>query len=65
VGTFDRRQRQGHYDRIQAALARDVPFVAAWQIREVEAVPRRLRGFRSNPETPFASVAAWRFDKAR
>ena len=65
VGTFDRRQRQGHYDRIQAALSRDVPFVAVWQTHEVEALPRGLRGFRPNPETPFASVAAWRFEKAR
>jgi peptide/nickel transport system substrate-binding protein len=62
--TFDAERRRRDYQRVQAAIARDVPFVALWQTRETEALPRDLEGFSGTPETPFAHVERWHVAEA-
>ena len=59
LGTFDERRRARDYLRVQATIARDVPLVVLWQTREIEALPRNLRGFLGSPETPFFGVERW------
>jgi peptide/nickel transport system substrate-binding protein len=55
----DEARRKAAYARVQRAVARDVPFVALWQTREIEALPVDLRGFRGSPETPYFGVEGW------
>jgi len=61
LDTFDRVRRARDYGLVQAAVARDVPFIAAWQTREIDAFPRAMTGFSPSPETPFYRVERWRF----
>jgi len=55
----DPQRRKRDYALVQRALARDVPFVALWQTREIEALPADLHGFRGSPETPYFGVEGW------
>ena len=59
LGTFDRPKRIRDYARVQAAVARDLPFITAWQTKDIHAIPRGLRGFSPSPETPFFGVERW------
>ena len=55
----DEQRRKADYALVQRAIARDVPFVALWQTREIEVLPADLHGFRGSPETPFFGVEGW------
>jgi peptide/nickel transport system substrate-binding protein len=55
----DRERRAGDYAIVQDALARDVPFVAIAQLREIEAIPVGMRGFEPSLETPFYHAERW------
>jgi ABC-type transport system substrate-binding protein len=57
--TPDDARRKRDYALVQRAVARDVPFVALWQTREIEALPADLHGFRGSPETPYFGVEGW------
>jgi peptide/nickel transport system substrate-binding protein len=55
----DESRRKRDYALVQRAVARDVPFVALWQTREIGVLPADLRGFRGSPETPYFGVEGW------
>jgi len=59
LATPDETRRKRDYALVQRAVARDVPFVALWQTREIEALPVDLHGFRGSPETPYFGVEGW------
>ena len=59
LSTFDRPKRIRDYGRVQAAVARDLPFITAWQTRDIDVIPRGLHGFSPSPETPFFGVEHW------
>ena len=63
--TFDRARRMSAYRIVQTAIARDVPFLAAWELRTIDAVPAGLRGFSPSPESPFYLVERWRLRGVR
>jgi peptide/nickel transport system substrate-binding protein len=45
--------------RVQELVATDVPFLPLLQYREIDVMPRDLRGFTPNGTLPFDSVAHW------
>jgi len=55
----DPSERARDYAIVQDALARDVPFVALAQLREIEAIPKGMRGFGPSLETPFYRAERW------
>lgn len=55
----DRARRARDYAIVQEAVARDVPFVAVAQLREIEALPAGMRGFAPSLETPFYRAERW------
>jgi peptide/nickel transport system substrate-binding protein len=57
--TNDRAQRTLDYVVVQDAVARDVPFVAISQLREIEVIPTGMRGFQPSLETPFYRAERW------
>jgi len=59
LSTPDDARRKRDYAIVERAVARDVPFVALWQTREIEALPADLHGFRGSPETPYFGVEGW------
>lgn len=56
----DPKERARDYALVQDALARDVPFVAIAQLREIEAIPKGMRGFQPSLETPFYRAERWK-----
>lgn len=60
LGTNDRKRRTRDYAIVQDALAKDVPFIALAQLREMEAVPADMRGFQPSLETPFYHAERWK-----
>ncbi len=56
----DPRERARDYAMVQDAIARDVPFVAIAQLREIEAMPNDMRGFQPSLETPFYRAERWK-----
>jgi peptide/nickel transport system substrate-binding protein len=63
--TNSRGRRARDYAIVQAAVARDVPFVALAQLREVDAVPAGMRGFQPSLETAFYRAERWELPAAR
>jgi peptide/nickel transport system substrate-binding protein len=59
LSTYNIPLRLAAYAQVQRLLARDVPSFALWQDRELDIVPRRLRGFAPNIGSPFYGVAQW------
>ncbi len=59
LATNDRLRRIRDYVVVQGAVARDVPFVAIAQLREIEAIPAGMRGFSPSLETPYYRVERW------
>jgi peptide/nickel transport system substrate-binding protein len=59
LASVDEARRIRDYRIVQRAIARDVPFVMLWQLREIEALPAGLRGFSGSPETPWYHVERW------
>ncbi len=57
--TNDRLRRIRDYASVQDAVARDVPFVAIAQLREIEAIPAGMRGFGPSLETPYYHAERW------
>jgi peptide/nickel transport system substrate-binding protein len=55
----DPKERARDYAIVQDALARDVPFIALAQLREIEAIPKGMRGFQPSLETPFYRAERW------
>jgi peptide/nickel transport system substrate-binding protein len=59
LSTYDISQRLAAYAQVQRILARDVPSFTLWQDRELDIVPRRLRGFAPSIVSPLYDVAHW------
>jgi peptide/nickel transport system substrate-binding protein len=57
--TNDRKRRSRDYAVVQDVVARDVPFVALAQLREIEAIPAGMRGFQPSLETPYYHAERW------
>jgi peptide/nickel transport system substrate-binding protein len=57
--TVDQTTRRRDYAIVQRAVARDVPFVALWQNREIEVLPAGMSGFSGSPETAYFGVERW------
>jgi peptide/nickel transport system substrate-binding protein len=59
LSSVDRARRTRDYIVVQDAVARDVPFVAIAQLREIEAIPAGMQGFQPSLETPFYRAELW------
>ncbi len=61
VATYDVRQRAEEYAIIQTHIAADVPFVALWQVRRMDAFSVPVIGFDPSPSgETFWNAWAWR-----
>jgi peptide/nickel transport system substrate-binding protein len=62
LSTYDIPRRLTAYSQVQRILAHDLPAFALWQDRELDIIPRRLRGFAPSIVSPFYNVAQWTWD---
>jgi peptide/nickel transport system substrate-binding protein len=60
--TLDESERRRIYGRLQALLARDLPYVSLWHRDVVAARRLRVRGFRLTPGADFAALREVRLD---
>jgi peptide/nickel transport system substrate-binding protein len=58
---FDRARRVAILQQLQRLVATDVPFFPLWQSREIDVMPKTLRGFVPNGALPYASARDWSF----
>ena len=58
---FDRARRIAILQQLQRLVATDVPFLPLWQSREIDVMPKALRGFVPNGALPYASARDWSF----
>ncbi len=58
---FDRARRIAILRQLQRLVATDVPFLPLWQSREIDVMPKTLKGFVPNGALPYASARDWSF----
>jgi peptide/nickel transport system substrate-binding protein len=56
---FDRPTRKRAYDRIEAILTRDVPVLAIWWPRQIQALNPDFKNFKPNPVTETWNAYTW------
>ncbi len=59
LGQYDQASRKADYYKIQELLARDVPEIFFWDLRQMHVISNDFKGFDPNPVTESWNSWQW------